>query len=92
MNNNSFSSNSETDWQRLDSMSDDEIDFSDCSEVSPEQFAKAIVKRGIPATKNKAQVTLRIDDEVLEWFKSQGRGYQTQINSLLRAYMEAHRP
>jgi uncharacterized protein (DUF4415 family) len=27
---------------------------------------------------------------VLEWFKSQGRGYQTQINSLLRAYMEAH--
>ena len=92
MNNNSFSSNSETDWQRLDSMSDDEIDFSDCPEVSPEQFAKAIVKRGIPATKNKAQVTLRIDDEVLEWFKSQGRGYQTQINSLLRAYMDANRP
>ena len=52
----------------------------------------AIVKRVIPASKNKAQITLRIDDEVLEWFKSQGRGYQTQINSLLRAYMEAHRP
>ena len=37
-----------------------------------------------------AQVTLRIDNDVLEWFKSQGRGYQTQINQLLRAYMEAH--
>ncbi|WP_448266426.1 BrnA antitoxin family protein [Nostoc sp. DSM 114159] len=36
-------------------------------------------------------MTLRIDSDVLEWFKSQGRGYQTQINTLLRAYMEAHR-
>jgi uncharacterized protein (DUF4415 family) len=35
-------------------------------------------------------VTLRIDNDVLDWFKSQGRGYQTQINSLLRAYMEAN--
>ena len=89
--NNSSLSDAETDWDKLDSMSDDEIDFSDCPEVSPEQFARAIVKRGIPATKNKVQVTLRIDDEVLEWFKSQGRGYQTQINNLLKAYMEAHR-
>ncbi|MEY2834275.1 MAG: hypothetical protein RLZZ574_3535, partial [Cyanobacteriota bacterium] len=38
----------------------------------------------------KSQVTLRIDSDVLKWFKSQGKGYQTQINSLLRAYMEAH--
>ena len=89
--NNSSLSDTETDWDKLDSMNDDEIDFSDCPEVSPEQFARAIVKRGIPAMKDKVQVTLRIDDEVLEWFKSQGRGYQTQINNLLKVYMEAHR-
>ena len=71
-------------------MSDEDIDLSDCPEVTPEQFAKAVVKRGLPAAKNKAQVTLQIDSDVLEWFKSQGRGYQTQINTLLRAYMEAH--
>jgi uncharacterized protein (DUF4415 family) len=53
--------------------------------------SSAIVRRGLPAAKNKAQVTLRIDNDVLEWFKSRGRGYQTQINALLRAYMEAHR-
>ncbi len=53
-------------------------------------FAKAVVRRGLPATKAKTQVTLPIDSDVLEWFKSQGRGYQTQINQLLRAYMEAH--
>ena len=85
-----ISSKSETDWQRLDNMTDEEIDLSDCPEITPEQFAKAVVRQGLPIAKNKVQVTLRIDSEVLEWFKSQGRGYQTQINSLLRAYMEAH--
>jgi uncharacterized protein (DUF4415 family) len=85
-----ISSKSKTDWQRLEAMTDEEIDLSECPEVTPEQFAKAVVRQGLPVNKNKAQVTLRIDSEVLEWFKSQGRGYQTQINSLLRAYMEAH--
>lgn len=91
MNNETTSRDSQTDWRRLDAMSDEQIDLSDCPEVTPEQFAKAMVRRGLPASKNKAQVTLRIDSDVLEWFKSQGRGYQTQINTLLRAYMEAHR-
>jgi uncharacterized protein (DUF4415 family) len=71
-------------------MTDEEIDLSDCPEITPEKFAKAIVRQGLPVDKNKAQVTLRIDSDVLEWFRSQGRGYQTQINRLLRAYMEAH--
>lgn len=71
-------------------MTDEEIDFSDCPEVTPEMFAKAIVRRGLPTAKDKTQVTLRIDSDVLEWFKSQGQGYQTQINQLLRAYMEAN--
>ncbi|NCR41368.1 MAG: BrnA antitoxin family protein [Microcystis aeruginosa W13-11] len=90
MNNEPTSSKSQTDWQRLDAMSDEDIDLSDCPEITPEMFAKAVVRRGLPATKAKSQVTLPIDSDVLEWFKSQGRGYQTQINQLLRAYMEAH--
>jgi uncharacterized protein (DUF4415 family) len=85
-----ISSKSETDWQRLDTMTDEDIELSDCPEITPEKFAKAVVQSGLPVDKNKVQVTLRIDSDVLEWFKSQGRGYQTQINSLLRAYMEAH--
>ncbi|NJM60628.1 MAG: BrnA antitoxin family protein [Oscillatoriales cyanobacterium RU_3_3] len=91
MSNEPTSRKSQTDWQRLDAMSDEDIDLSDCPEITPEQFAKAVVRRGLPVAKNKAQVTLRIDSEVLEWFKLQGRGYQTQINNLLRAYMEAHK-
>ena len=81
---------SETDWEKFDAITDEDIDLSDCPEITPEQFAKAVVRQGLPERRRKAQVTLRIDDDVLEWFKSQGRGYQTQINSLLRAYMEAH--
>ena len=73
-------------------MDDADIDLSDCPEITPDLFARAIVRRGLPATPTKAQVTLRIDSDVLAWFKSQGRGYQTQINPLLRAYMEAHQP
>jgi uncharacterized protein (DUF4415 family) len=85
-----ISSKSETDWEKLDTMTDQEIDLSDCPEITPEQFAKAVVRQGLPVNKNKSQVTLRIDSDVLQWFKSQGKGYQTQINSLLRAYMDAH--
>ena len=83
-------SNSQTDWQRLDAMSDEDIDLSDCPEITPEMFARAVVRRNVPVTKAKAQVTLSVDNDVLDWFKSQGKGYQTQINQLLRAYMEAH--
>ena len=71
-------------------MADENIDLSDIPELTPEMFAKAVVKRGLKAKENKAQLTLRVDRDVLTWFKSQGRGYQTRINSLLRAYMEAN--
>ena len=78
-----------TDLERLDNMTDDEIDFSDIPEVTPEMFAKGIVQRGLqPITKR--QLTLRLDSDVIDWFKKQGHGYQTKMNALLRAYMQEH--
>lgn len=85
------SSKSLTDWVRVDEMKDEDIDLSDCPETTPEMFAKAVVRRGLKPTLPKARITLRVDSDVLVWFKAQGRGYQTQINALLRAYMEAHK-
>jgi uncharacterized protein (DUF4415 family) len=38
----------------------------------------------------KEQITLRLDADVLRWFRALGKGYQSQINQLLRAYMDAH--
>ncbi len=69
-------------------MEDKDIDFSDIPELTPDMFAQAIVKQGIRPI-SKAQLTIRVDNDVLAWFKSQGHGYQTRINALLRAYMEA---
>jgi uncharacterized protein (DUF4415 family) len=80
-----------TDFARLDAMTDEEIDTSEIPELSPEFFARAIVRRGLQSVEPKAQLTIRVDREVLEWFRQQGSGYQTRINALMRAYMEAHK-
>ena len=82
---------SHTDWARLDDMQDAEIDSSDAPAIAPEMFARAVVKHGLKPIPAKKLLTLRIDGDVLAWFKSQGRGYQTRINTLLRAYMDANR-
>ena len=83
------SKKSQTDFARLDKMKDKDIDYSDALAITPEMFAKSIVRRGLKP-RTKTQLTLRVDSDVLEWYKKQGRGYQTKINLLLRAYMQEH--
>jgi uncharacterized protein (DUF4415 family) len=78
---------SRTDWKRVDGLKDEQIDFSDTAELTPEMFARAVVRRGLKPVAPKKQLTLRIDSDVLEWYRRQGAGYQTLINALLRAYM-----
>ena len=80
----------QTDWEKVKNMKDKEIDLADSPEVSMKMFAKGIVRRGLKTPTRKAQITLRIDDDVLEFFRKQGNGYQTKINALLRAYMDEH--
>ena len=81
---------SQTDWKRVKAIQDADIDFSDSPEITPEQFAQAIVQQGVPSRIRKTQLTLRLDADVLDWFRAQGPGYQTRINALLRAYRDAH--
>jgi uncharacterized protein (DUF4415 family) len=75
---------SRTDWKRLESMKDKDIDRGDIAELSEKFFKEAVWR--MPG---KQSVTIRIDTDVLDWFKSMGKGYQTHINQLLRRYMEA---
>ena len=91
MNKKYISRKSETDWERVDAMTDDDIDFSDIPRTTPEFWVNGIVRKGLKPVVRKNQLTLRIDQDVIEFFKKEGRGYQTRINQLLRAYMEAHR-
>ncbi len=55
------------------------------------KIVKGIARNGLPQPGRKAAISLRVDPEVLNWFKTQGPGYQTRINRVLRAYMEASR-
>ncbi len=91
MKNELISSTSLTDWARVDAMDDHDIDFSDCPEITPEMFERAVVRRGLQPVRPTSPLTLQIDQDVLDWFQAQGQHYQALINTLLRAYMEAHR-
>jgi uncharacterized protein (DUF4415 family) len=66
-------------------MSDAEIDYSDIPPLGEEFFKDAQLRLPRP----KATVTMRLDADVLEWFRSTGKGYQTRINAILRMYMDA---
>lgn len=77
-----------TDWKRVHALKDEQIDLSDTPELTPEMFARSVVRRGLKLVPRKAQLTIRVDSDVLEWYKKQGPGYQTRINALLRAYMQ----
>ena len=74
---------SKTDWQRLAKMKDKDIDTSDIPELDDDFFERAEIR--VPP---KQPVTLRLDADVVVWFKSQGQGYMSRINKLLRRYME----
>lgn len=76
------------DWKRVDGLRDRGIDFSDTPELTPEMFARAVVRRDLKPDARKKQLTMRVDGDVLEWYRKQGPGYQTRINALLRAYMQ----
>ena len=69
---------------------DSQIDFSDIPELTAEQWKKGI--RGRFYRPVKRQITARVDADVLAWLKSQGKGYQSRINAILRREMlAAHR-
>ncbi len=75
-----------SDLKRIDAQGDQDIDYSDIPELDEDFFKKARVV--VPP--GKKQLTLRLDADVLEWMKAQGKGYQSRINAILRAYYEAH--
>jgi len=76
---------SKTNKKRTIKVKDENIDYSDIPELNEAFFQNAEVR--LPT---KQSVTIRLDRDVLMWFKGQGKGYQSRINKLLRIYMNAH--
>jgi uncharacterized protein (DUF4415 family) len=86
----SSSKTSRTDWRRVRALSDGDITkTSNHPEAATTHIVRGIARRGLVPVKAKTSVSLRIDADVLEWFKAQGRGYQTRINLILRAFKDA---
>ncbi len=77
---------SETNWTRVDAMTDEEIDTSDIPPLDETFFANA--KLRVP---EKVSVTVNVDADVLKWFRAQGEEFQQRINAALRIYAEAHK-
>lgn len=73
--------------EHLASLSDEAIDPSDIPEITDWTGAE----RGRFYRPIKQQITLRVDADILAWFRAQGGRYQSQINSALREYVETHR-
>jgi uncharacterized protein (DUF4415 family) len=90
MNKRSSSKTSKTDWPRVRSMTDRGISISsEHPEASVKHIVRGIARRGLKPVPPKASISLRVDADVLSWLKSQGPGYQTRINAILRAFKEA---
>ena len=77
-----------SDLARIDRMRDADIDYSDIPPLD-RRFLKKATTPWPPA---KRQLTIRLDADVLDWLKGQGKGYQTRINRILRVVMESQPP
>jgi uncharacterized protein (DUF4415 family) len=79
-----------TDWARVDAMTDEEIERN--AREDPDSVLVGSVdwsQANLVIPPNKESIHLRLDPDILAWFKSSGPGYHTRINAVLRHYVEA---
>lgn len=88
----STTSKGKTDWVRFDELTEEHvrrgIEADPDAHPTSEDFWKGAA---IVMPQPKETMTIRLDADVLEWFRGQGKGYQTRINAVLRSYMRAHK-
>jgi uncharacterized protein (DUF4415 family) len=80
-----------TDWAKIDALTDRQIDTAirDDPDAAPALEESWFDDAELVMPVAKERITMRLDQDVLSWFRKQGRGYQTRINAVLRTYMEA---
>lgn len=85
---------SRTDWQRVTTLTEEEIDAAargDADALPLDDAFWADARVVLPQRIPKKHQGMRLDAEVLDWFKAQGPGWQTRINAVLRSYVEAQK-
>lgn len=81
----------QTDWARVDAMTDADIDFSEIPEWTEEDVAKAR-RRGPQKAPLKEPISIRLSPQVVAFFKATGPGWQTRLDAVLCEYVATHRP
>lgn len=81
---------SRTDWDRLDRMTEAELEAAIATDPDWKDIPKDWYKNAIPVPPAPKQLlSLRLDADIIAWFRAQGPGYQTRMNAVLRTYMAA---
>lgn len=78
----------QTNWAAVDALTEEELEAS-IDEEDEGQFDWGEVFIGLPPPKQ--QLTVRLDSDVIDWFKAGGAGYQTRMNAVLRGYVNARK-
>ena len=87
MNENNLKNTSQTDWAKIEALTDEEIDTSDIPPLDEKFFTNA--KLRMP--KGKVAVVVSVDEDVSDWFQAQGEESRNLMSAALRIYAEAHR-
>ncbi len=82
----SKTSKSRTNWAKLHQKDDSDINYSDSAATDKSFWEDAEVFMPV----HKIHLSLRLDEDIIAFFKKQGRGYQTKINAVLKAYVKRH--
>jgi uncharacterized protein (DUF4415 family) len=78
---------SKTDWEKLEVLPDEEIDYSDIPPLTETFFKRAQVRR----PQSRVTVTMELDSDILEWFKREDKDWEDRVQAALRIYVEAHK-
>lgn len=87
MNENVMNNTSRTNWEKVDALTEDDIDTSDIPPLTEEFFSKSRWRSPISSL----SVLVPVDAETLEWFQSQGENSEKQMAAALKIYAEVHK-
>ena len=81
-----------SDWARVDAMTDADIEraIDEDPDAAPRLDEEWFRNAEVGFAMSKVATSIRVDNDVMDWFKGQGRGWQTRMNAVLRAYAKAH--
>jgi uncharacterized protein (DUF4415 family) len=77
-----------TDYDRLDAMTDEDIDFSEIPPITDEMFARAVIQPPLSVTHPREEFMMKLDRDLAKWYRDMGPGSSTIINFVLRRYMQ----